>query len=546
MNGQTVVIPRGDSYAEVIHYQDVRPLPGHLDDIPVFNSNSPEVIQQQGILLSTFPKEDMAVPDAHLNYVFNGRFDIFAHHIARGTTPDDRRTLFLGVLLHNPGDEPVNVRILQGVTYLSQEAPFRDLPEVRLSSNGSVYAGPGSRTTTEMLSGVSQDQWPDEITIPPGHVYLLMNLPIPLRQLTVPVDGTYPQGDVIPMPPVPAPALTAAAAQVDVATADSEDGGKPSPPPPILNRPLPSNGRTAMMYLSSDGPVHVASLATYAPKTPTGNERVPTLRDWIKLLKQGGFAGPRDIPPTDPETYRFGRYYYGRVAGVAKGSRWLATLTDNSDGDVLTIPAPGNAFSYVISSVDRNTLGTGQVQSAPMVVRYPDTAYRAHGNYGIEYSLKLPFFNNTGSEQTIAIKFQTPLSDENLHNGLRFRRPPEDRIFFRGTIRLRFTNQLGIERTHYLHLVQRRGEEGTTLLQLSIPAEARKDLSIDFIYPPDATPPHVLTIQNISQSEVFEARDGDASLDPDHDVPKSTSPEPIPSPADETGTGDDPELSREP
>ena len=69
-----VVVYRNNAYAEVIQYHDVRPLPGSLDDVPVFNSNSPEVVQQNGILLSTFPKEDMAYPDAHLDYAFDGRF----------------------------------------------------------------------------------------------------------------------------------------------------------------------------------------------------------------------------------------------------------------------------------------------------------------------------------------------------------------------------------------------------------------------------------------------------------------------------------------
>ena len=31
-----------------------------------------------------------------------------------------------------------------------------------------------------------------------------------------------------------------------------------------------------------------------------------------------------------------------------------------------------------------------------MLVRYPDTAYRAHGNYGIRYSFRLPLYNNRG------------------------------------------------------------------------------------------------------------------------------------------------------
>ena len=45
-----------------------------------------------------------------------------------------------------------------------------------------------------------------------------------------------------------------------------------------------------------------------------------------ETLKRGNLSGPRDIPPSNPDTYRFGRFYYGRVAGVAKGSQ-LGALT---------------------------------------------------------------------------------------------------------------------------------------------------------------------------------------------------------------------------
>lgn len=489
---ETVVLSPDGTYAEVWRRQDVRPLPGSLDDIPVFNSNSPEVVQQEGILLSTFPPEGMATPEAHLNYAFNGRFDIFAHHIARGLNADDRRTLFLGVVVYNPGSEPVTVTIDQGVSYLSQEAPFLQLPDMRLSTNGNVFAGPGSRTATDILRGATQSHWPRTFTIPPGHVHLLMNTPIPLRQLTIPANGSHPQGAVIPKPPVRPVTVSAAADQL------LDANGQVLPPPPAAAGPIPSNGRTAMMYLTSSGPVHVASLAKYADRTFSGDEKVPTLSDWIRILKQGRLAGPRDIPPSNPDTHRAGRFYYGRVAGVAKGSSWDATLTDRPEAQVLTIPTPGSAFSYVISSVDRNTFGTGQIQSAPMVARYPDTAFRSHGNYGVRYSLDLPLYNNTGSSQTVSIKLQTPMQDDSLVAGLRFRRPPENRIFFRGTVRLRFRNQMGIEQTHYVHLVQRRGQEGEPLLRLTLPPETRRDLEVDLIYPADATPPQVLTILNSS------------------------------------------------
>lgn len=46
---------------EISQSQDIRPLPGRLDSIPVFNSNNPEIVSGEGILLSTLPPEGMAV-----------------------------------------------------------------------------------------------------------------------------------------------------------------------------------------------------------------------------------------------------------------------------------------------------------------------------------------------------------------------------------------------------------------------------------------------------------------------------------------------------
>jgi hypothetical protein len=70
---------------------------------------------------------------------------------------------------------------------------------------------------------------------------------------------------------------------------------------------------------------------------------------------------------------------------------------------------------------------------------------------------------------------------------------------------MKFKNQIGVDQTHYVHLVQRRGQEGTSLLHLTVPAEAKKDLEIDLIYPADATPPQVLTVFNGATGGVFEA-----------------------------------------
>ena len=110
----------------IVQPQPVRALPGQLDTVPMFNSNSPEWVKTEGILLSTFPPTGKAVPAAHLNFPFQRRFDLFVHHQTH--TPKDLQTFYLGVILHNPGSQPVTVDVLQAATYLTQEAPYITLP----------------------------------------------------------------------------------------------------------------------------------------------------------------------------------------------------------------------------------------------------------------------------------------------------------------------------------------------------------------------------------------------------------------------------------
>lgn len=495
----------------VVRSQDVRPLPGTLDSIPVFNSNSPEVIQENGIIVSTFSPDGMDDPSAHLDYAFDGRFDIFAHHVARGLDPNDVRTMYNGIILHNPGNSPITINVSQAASYLSQEAPFFDLPSYVANPLGDVFSGPGSRVMGDILRGLTQPHWPTTITIAPQQSHLLVNLPIPLRRLTVPVNGTLPPGQII-LPPIPslddvdtlvsskvvASGLTdldgekyegdAPESYGAVAKGNPDDGGE------YLAQALPTNGRTTLMRLFSSGPVRVASLAMYAPQTEDNHERVPTLAEWETVLKEEGLSGPRDYPPTPPNAQHFSRFFYGRVAGVAKGSQWLATLTDDRSSS-LTIPSPGKHISYALSTLDHNTFGTGQIQSAPMVTRYPDTAYRAHGNYGIHYNLTLPLHNDTDRQQQVAIKFETPIQNEDQDDSLTFLNPPEDRIFFRGTILLRYVDSWNLPQARYFHVVHRRGQEGKALVRLNMRPGDRRLVKVEFLYPPDATPPQVLTVE---------------------------------------------------
>ncbi len=430
---ETIVLP-----------QEVRPLPGQLNTVPVFNSNSPEVVQTEGILLSTFPKSGKKVPEAHQNFGFQGRFDVFAHHIAKATTPDDLRTLYLGILLQNPGASPVTVDVLQAASYLSQpDAPFIKLPPLVENPTGQVYAGPGGRATDTVLRGQRQSGWPAQITLPPGESRMLLNVPIPVKTLD----------------------------------------------PPI-------NGRSTLARLRSNGRVYAASLALFAKLDDTGAEQPPTLQDWERILQEGTFATPRDKTPTPPGAS--GNLIYSRVAGVAKGSMWQAMLTDTQDAPYqLTIPKQGQAFSYPLSALDRGTFGTGQIQTAPLTTRYADTAYAAHGNYGVQYSLTLPLYNPTDACQFVSVALQTPLKSDEAAKGLSFKSSPPERVFFRGTVRVRHTDDEGVPRTRYVHLVQFQGQQGQPLAELQMCPKSSRLVQVDFIYPPDATPPQVLTVQTL-------------------------------------------------
>ncbi|MBD2160122.1 DUF3370 domain-containing protein [Limnothrix sp. FACHB-1083] len=430
--------------------QEVRSLPGHLDAVPVLNSNSPEIVQQAGILLSTFPPAGMRSPEAHLNQVFQGRFDIFAHHIAKAaaTGPDgaiDLRSLYVGIVLGNADpNRSATVRVLQGASYLSQpDAPFIALPPMVDNPIGQVYSGPGSRAVDWVLRGRRQADLPDRVTIPPGETVVLTSLPIPVRS---------------------------------------------------LNPPL--NGRSTLLRLDSDRPVYAATLARFAQATSDGGEQPPTEADWRSTLTTGTLSGPREPVPTAPGAP--GPLRYGRVAGVAIGSRWRAIVTDGPNNPRLSIPAPGAAFSYGVSTLVAGRLGTEQVQTAPIVARYPDTAWAAHGNYGIEYDLTLPLHNPTAQPQTVAIALETPVKFDAPAPGLQFFDPLPNSVFFRGTVRIRYPDDRGLPQTRYVHLVQRRGEPGQPLATVQLPPQGDRLVQVSLIYPPDATPPQVLTLQTLT------------------------------------------------
>lgn len=422
----------------------VRQLPGALDNVQMLNSNSPEVIQTEGILVSTMSPDGKSFPDAHLNHRFLKRFNVFAHHIAKADAAGDLTTLYLGIVLHNPNARTAKVDVVEGASYLSQpDAPFMPLASTIDNAEGSVFAGPGDRVMNDVLRHKLQEAaFPRSLEVPARTSRLLTALPIPVKELT----------------------------------------------PPL-------NGRSLLAALNANSPVQVATLAMFARKNADGTERAPIEEEWVALLNSGQLAGPRDKKASDPNAA--GPIIYGRVAGVQQGTTWNSEIAGS-------VPELGRSYTFPISSVPAGTFGSQQVQSAKLLKRYPDTAYAAHGNYGVKYDITIPMVNTQKRDLLVLVKLQTPLKKDEKFNCITFNKEQSQRVFFRGTIKSSYVDSQKIRHEKYTHLVQRQGEQGVPLVAQYLKPNEKRTVNIEFLYPPDATPPQVLTIESADPDSLLD------------------------------------------
>lgn len=418
-------------------------LSGSLNGTPVFNSNSPEVVKTEGILLSTFSPEGKTNKEAHLDRVLLGEFDIFTHHIAVEREKGDLSTLHQGILIKNISDKIINIKIKSSSTYNSQpNSPFKPLPDKIINDNALTYSGPGDRVSQDILRNKSyiKDR---SIQIKANSYYLLMDEEIKIEDLTPPV-----------------------------------------------------NGRTSLFKLETDGPVYVADLALYE-KGFWFFKSKPKLQDWINILNTGKLSEKRDKVPSPLNTVlpKGTPFIYGRVAGIATGNTWFSRIA-KKENDLLEIPDSNKGYSFVLNTLYNNTLGTKQNQSASMEKRYDDTAYQAHSNYGITYDIDIPLYNNTENEKTVELSFDSPIRivENKEQKDLSFYEKAPEKINFRGEFKLKYKDDSGQEIEQFIHIVQRFGQKGESLLSLNLKAGEIRKINISYIYPADATPPHVLTI----------------------------------------------------
>ena len=432
---------RSDSQAKgpFLREQQLRPLPGQLDGVLLLNDNNPELITGEGVLLSTFPANQ------GLDVALDGRFDLFSHHVYAGKPEELASTLWLAVLAQPLGTEPVTLDVISGSTSLSQgtksgqtAAPFLPLPSLMAESTTPIASGPGSRVAGDLLRGDQAPELPKQIKIDPGHASALLVLPIPVAGLD-----------------------------------------------PLLN------GRNLQLRLKSSAPVYLATVAAYGQ-----NDSPPSDQRWRALLSTGT-RSPKEHQPT-PRGSK-GRMIYSRVSGVQIGSTWTGSLSDPGSNTLNINEAP---ISWPISSLERGDLGTNQVQTAELKRFDKGTAWAAHGNYGVEYDLTLPLSNPERSSRTVAIALESPDKRGSSNGKLQFKPGNSGPVMFRGPIEitgLDGANGRAMGRRSF-HLVLRRGQEGPQLGTVSLaPGESRR-VRVRLVYPADATPPQVLTVLPVKQS----------------------------------------------
>ena len=422
--------------------QDIRPLPGALDTVLMVNDNNPELIRDEGILLSTFPEGGA---DA-LTVQLNGRFDLFSHHVYAGNDDSLDSTLWLAVMVAPLNGDPVSLELLEGSTSLSQAtrpgqtaAPFLPLPALMRETTEIVASGPGSRVAGDLLAKrrapeLNTTHW----SLKPGKATPIVVLPIPVAGLD-----------------------------------------------PLLN------GRNLQLRLRSSAPVALATLAAYgSADTPP-----PTSR-WQEMLHSGVLSSKEHSPT--PRGAK-GKMVYSRVSGVQIGSSWSTRITDPGSS---RLAVPAQPLSWPISSLERGSLGTGQVQTAELQAFHPATAWAAHGNYGVSYDLRLPLINDGDHPASVELALESPLKSDRPSDSLRFRTSMTGPVMYRGPIEVTGLDEhdghpLGRQT---VHLVLRQGQQGPALGQVTLAPGEQRDVRVRLVYPADATPPQVLTLRPVKQS----------------------------------------------
>ncbi len=179
------------AYVALMAGQSAKPLKGTFNNVPVLHSNQPEEVEGPGILISTAPGVAYAAengqPLSNAEFTFNGEFGVHLHHKylppyrARIRAGQRRTELTIGLILINPGYQPVTIRFERGAVRNSFEAPYLGNAKIGVRPLGPRpwNTGPGDATAVQMLRGQLDRRLQDEVVIPPRSRLVLFSTEIP-------------------------------------------------------------------------------------------------------------------------------------------------------------------------------------------------------------------------------------------------------------------------------------------------------------------------------------------------------------------------------
>jgi hypothetical protein len=455
---------------------DVQPLKGKLDKMLMFNSNSPEIVPDNGILLSTLDPKNKRHPEAHLKYAVKGQFAIFFHHINRQEDKSERKLLTASLLAYNPGAEKATITINSLASYVSQpDAPVHQIPPLVDDDNGTVYAGQGDRVVSDYVRGAAVLKEPFTISVAPHSYALVTELPIKVYGPVSTLNGRSYFALAEASKPV----------QLGLVAAFSDPDKHIEKERALSEMWHPQSAHAEMVANAKHGTAFGAH--------PGSEPNVKSIGGLVKILEEDGLSGPREgdkKKPTEPKSTD--PIVYGRVSGIQTG----CTLTANRCLNIM--PAAPLAVAFPISTVEKGTMGTGDVQAAPLIKRYPNSAYAAHGNYCVHYQVDLKLNNKDKQMRRVDIALSTPLKYDQGEEGLTFYKEQATAVFFRGVIKVTqsLSDKFDDGTSHYYHLVEHRGERVAPFTQVDIAPDDKKFVRVELYYTPDATPPQVLTVDS--------------------------------------------------
>ncbi len=422
------------AWAAAENDMSVRPLAGTLNNTAVLNSNCPELVTGEGILVSTLCGDGRDVPQNHLNFKFKNDFALFFHHINKQSEEDAKKTLYVSWIAFNPQKKAAKLIVSEEASYLSQpDAPFVERPALAPDPDNILYSGPGDRLTADFIHGArSAQDLPLTVTVPAGEMAIVRQMDVPVADLK-----------------------------------------------------FHHNGRSFYARGNIQGALNMATIATFSELGP------PSLAELEALLQRSLLAQPREyekLAPT-PDDFK-GRFVYGRVAGVQKGAKIEAAHS------VTLSKASEVTRNFPISALVKGTFGTGEIQSAPLLRRYPDTAYSAHGNYCVDYKVNLTIHNKDYIKRKLYVGFDCPLKTD--IDEMKYAELPEKAVFFRGSLKV---SSEQYER--FYHFVLHKGEALEPFESFEIEPGQTRTVTVELFYPPDATPPQLLKFYSPqSESEV--------------------------------------------